>query len=125
MALTFLSSLPEGSLASVGEIARTADIPRELLAKILSELVKAGLTLSCSGPTGGFRLAKPASTLSLAEILAALERKPGLVECQSGENGCRMTHNCRIKSPIARVQRKVHKIFEETMLDDLMVRYTV
>lgn len=125
MALAYLSSLEPGRSASVGEIARHSDIPREHLAKILSELVKAGLATSLLGPAGGFHLAKPASQLSLADILNALERKSGMINCISGETNCKMTGRCQIRTPMARVNRKVNRILEETMLEDLVAKYNV
>ena len=125
MALAYLSSLEPGRLASVGEIAKYSDIPREHLAKILSELVKAGLAASLSGPAGGFRLAKPASRLSLADILNALEKKSGLIDCISDEANCKMAERCQIRTPMAQVHRKVNRILEETMLEDLVAKYNV
>jgi len=125
MALAYLSALEPGKLASVGEIAKHSDIPREHLAKILSELVKAGLAASNSGPTGGFRLAIPASQLSLADILNALEKRSGLIDCVSDEANCKMMDRCHIRTPMARVHKKVNQILEETMLEDLVAKYNV
>ena len=88
MALAYLSGLPKDYWANVSEIARAASIPKELLAKILSELVKADLASSFSGPTGGFRLAKPPSKMSLAEILNVLDRRPGLINCVTANSNC-------------------------------------
>ena len=125
MALTYLSSIEKGTLASVGEISSAAAIPREHLAKILSELVKAGLAISQAGPAGGFRLARPASAMSLADILRALEKKAGLVDCTTGHDNCRLTDRCTIRMPMARVHRKVARVLEETKLEDLLTRHDV
>lgn len=125
MALTYLSLLDKGNLASVGEIAASAAIPREHLAKILSELVKAGLAISQAGPAGGFRLARPASAMSLADILRALEKKAGLVNCTSGHDSCHLTASCTIRSPMAQVHRKVARVLEDTKLEDLLTRHEV
>jgi len=73
LALIHLSGLETGRLANVSEIARSTAIPKELLAKILSELVKADLAVSFPGPTGGFRLGKDASIISLARAPASPE----------------------------------------------------
>jgi Rrf2 family protein len=120
-ALTYLSNLEDNRWANVTEIARSARIPKELLAKILSELVKAGLARSFSGPTGGFRAAKDPSQVSLADILTALENKNGLIACDSGNGDCKQIHHCTIRKPLARVNQKVKRILEETMLADLLI----
>jgi len=122
IALSYLSHLDFDQRANVAEIASASTLPKELLAKILSELVKAGLAQSISGPAGGFRLAKPAEETSLAEIVNALERQPGLVECSADKANCDRSHECSIRSPMAKVQKKVTRILEETMLTDLIAK---
>lgn len=120
-ALTYLSTMESGRLANVSEIARSTVIPKELLAKVLSALVKAGLAYSAPGPTGGFQLARPASSVSLAEVLRVLESRNGMTECASREGRCTHIDTCVIRQPMARVNQKVSRIFEETMLTDLIV----
>lgn len=122
MALAHLSELGPDRLATVGEIAEVSGLPKELLAKILSELVKAGLALSCSGPFGGFRLARSASAVSLADVVAALEKKPILMPCAGGDDHCHRSSGCAIRSPMARVQKRINRILEETLLTDFMAR---
>ena len=120
LALIHLSGLETGRLANVSEIARSTAIPKELLAKILSELVKADLAVSFPGPTGGFRLGKDASIISLAEILQALENKTGLMECVSKNGNCHKLENCDIRSPMVRLNSKFSRILRDTKLVDFM-----
>jgi Rrf2 family protein len=119
IAMTYLSGLDQDRRASVGQIAGASAVPRELLAKILSVLVKAGLVESYSGPAGGFRLAKAASETSLLEILRALERRPGLIPCTDGREGCSLSRSCRIRTPMMNVHFKLRRVLEETTLADL------
>jgi Rrf2 family protein len=121
IALSYLSLLSKTENAKVGDISRTYDLPRELLAKILSELVKAGLAESYPGPTGGFRLAKPAARLSLAEIVDALESKSILVDCTAPGGHCVRVDSCHIQKPMIRVYKKMQQILEDTKLSDLLV----
>jgi len=67
-------------LAGAGETSLTAEaiagrqeIPMPFLQKILHELRVAGLVSSQRGPDGGHRLARPASAVSVADILRAVE----------------------------------------------------
>lgn len=118
--MSYLSTVRDGNLANVAEIADSSDVPRELLAKILSELVKAGLAVSYSGPTGGFRLAKPAHQVSLADIIAALETKSAIIHCIADATCCDRTETCTIRTPMSRVKKKVDTIFKETTLKDIV-----
>lgn len=120
IALSYLSTLDNNSLANVSEIAESSEIPRELLAKILSELVKAGLAVSYSGPTGGFRLAKPAHQVSLADVISALEAKSAIIHCVADSSCCDRTETCRIRTPISKVKRQVEMIFQATTLKDIV-----
>jgi Rrf2 family protein len=119
LAMSYLSGLEVGKRASVGEIAAAHAVPRELLAKILSELTKAGLAESYAGPSGGFRLAKPAAETSLMEIVRTLERRPGIVPCTGGRERCSMSHRCRIRVPMLDIESRMRKVLEETSLADL------
>jgi len=120
MALAYLSSLKGKQWAKAADIARAEKIPPELLAKILSLLVKAGLADSSPGPSGGFRLNRPASSLSLAEVVRALEKKQGFTSCMKAGRDCHMIQNCHLRSPMVQLSLKVNKIFEETKLSDLI-----
>jgi Rrf2 family protein len=57
----------------VREIAKAFDISERFLVQIMLQLKAAGLVFSTRGPTGGYRLAKPAEQISLGEILRAIE----------------------------------------------------
>ncbi len=125
MALVYLSDLDEDLWANVSEIAGASEIPKELLAKILSKMVKAGLTTSHPGPTGGFRLARPAASMSLAEILNILDRRPGLIDCETDHSQCHRQSNCTIRMPLAIIHQKVAKVLEDTMLTDILMKQAV
>ena len=54
-------------------IATAQDIPLNFLENILGELRHAGIVRSHRGAEGGFRLAKPADQLTIADIIRAVE----------------------------------------------------
>ena len=54
-------------------IAAARGIPERFLLKVLKPLVSARVLLSIKGPNGGYRLAKPASEISMLEILEAVD----------------------------------------------------
>jgi Rrf2 family protein len=55
------------------KIATAQDIPLNFLENILGELRHAGIVRSHRGADGGFRLAKPASKITIADIIRAVE----------------------------------------------------
>jgi Rrf2 family protein len=54
-------------------IATAQDIPLNFLENILGELRHAGIVRSHRGAEGGFRLAKPAAEITIADIIRAVE----------------------------------------------------
>jgi len=61
------------SHVTADRIARAQQIPGKFLETILTQLRRAGLIRSQRGPEGGFWLARPASEISLAEIIRAID----------------------------------------------------
>jgi Rrf2 family protein len=55
------------------KIAQERGIPERFLLKVLKPLVSARVLLSIKGPNGGYRLARPASDISMLEILEAVD----------------------------------------------------
>src|SRR5213080_2075242 len=54
-------------------IAQARGIPERFLLKVLKPLVSARVLYSVKGPNGGYRLAKPATDISVLEILEAVD----------------------------------------------------
>ncbi len=54
-------------------IAQQEKIPVKFLEQVLGRLRKAGLLVSQKGAAGGYRLAKPADQIALAEVIRAID----------------------------------------------------
>jgi Rrf2 family protein len=68
-----LAAAPPGTSLSAREIAAAQDIPQNFLENILAELRRAGIVHTHRGPGGGSSLARPAETITVAEILLAID----------------------------------------------------
>ena len=74
IAMKHLALRPEsGASSSAREISEAYDIPLELLAKVLQRLVRARLLVSVQGTRGGYRLGRSASTISVADVIQAVD----------------------------------------------------
>ena len=58
---------------TVDQLAAAQHIPAKYLESILGELRRGGLLRSQRGPDGGHRLARPASEISIADVIRALD----------------------------------------------------
>jgi Rrf2 family protein len=80
----------DGLIAS-HTIAAAEGMPEGFLGKALEPLVPAGVLLSGKGPTGGYRLARPARSIPLLEVVEAVDgsvrgQAPGV----GGPDGARL-----------------------------------
>jgi Rrf2 family transcriptional regulator, cysteine metabolism repressor len=64
---------PDEPPVRIREIAEAHGIPERYLVQILLQLKGAGLVASTRGASGGYRLARPAETISLGEVLTAID----------------------------------------------------
>ena len=72
-ALLALAAAPAGSLVTGEELATAQRVPVKFVENTLVELRRAGIVISQRGPEGGYRLARPAGEIALADIFRALE----------------------------------------------------
>ena len=61
-----------GEPETAERLAAVQDLPARFLGAILNDLRRAGLVVSQRGSEGGYRLSRPASEISLAEVIRAL-----------------------------------------------------
>ena len=72
-ALIELAVRPDGEPVSAEEIGRLQDIPHGFLQAILADLRRAGVVLSQRGQSGGWRLAKAAAEVTVADVIRAVD----------------------------------------------------
>lgn len=125
VALTGLAAQPERRV-SAHALAAELRLPEAALRNILKRLTRGGLLLSTQGPSGGYRLAKPASEISLAEVVRQIEGPVRLTACcgpapADGDDtpACRLEDSCHIKGAVRRVQDAVRRYFERLTVADL------
>jgi Rrf2 family protein len=76
-----LSGLPAAETVSTKALAELHGVPKEYLSKALQALATAGLVVGTLGPTGGYRLARPASSITFLDIVEAIEGRKSTFQC--------------------------------------------
>jgi Rrf2 family protein len=79
---------------TLAEIATGESLPTAFLERILARLRDGGLVRATRGAGGGYHLARPPGTISVAEIVHAIEGPLSLVGCVPDEDGCERSHGC-------------------------------
>ena len=78
----------------VDEIADATGAPRNYLAKVLNALAKAGVVTSARGPSGGFALAFPPESITLAHIIDQFDEPHRHTRCLLGNGPCTSDDPC-------------------------------
>ena len=79
-ALTLIAAQPAGSIVANSSICQTANLPVRYVLQVLRQLVNAEILASVRGVQGGYKLARPASQITLLEIVEAIDGPIGGVE---------------------------------------------
>lgn len=87
VALADLALQPQGGLVTLGEISRRQDISLPYLEQLFVKLRREGLVESVRGPGGGYRLARPAAEIRVAEILGAVDETVSAMHKGAGVSG--------------------------------------
>lgn len=92
------------------EIAGATESPEAFTAKILQQLVKAGLLKSYKGPTGGFELS--GSEIKLIDVVAAIDGRKLMDECVLGFSTCSGANPCPVHEKFV----PIRELLNETLL---------
>jgi Rrf2 family protein len=113
--------------SSAREIAERYSVPAALLTNVLKSLAKGELVRSVRGAKGGYRLAMPASEMTLAMLITAIEGPVQLVECAShrvsddpNALSCRLERSCPVRGAARKVDAKLRAVLEEITLADML-----
>jgi len=78
---TVLAALPSGAALPAAKLAEYHGVPSAYLAKHLQALARAGVLETTKGPKGGYRLARPASEITLLEVVEAIDGDEPAFRC--------------------------------------------
>ena len=107
IAMKHLAIRPDAASASAREIAEHYDIPVELMAKVLQRLARRGLVTSHQGTRGGYRLSRPASIISAAEIIQAIDGPLTVTACSTEAENCDQYAKCSVRDPLWRIRDRI------------------
>ena len=117
---THLAAGPEGRQVTAAVLAQETRLPRATVAKLLKALAHAGIVSGARGAAGGYRLARPANSISISEVVAAIDGAVGLTQCTSHEPHCARSEYCMTRPHWHRVNQAVAMALGAVMLADMV-----
>jgi FeS assembly SUF system regulator len=116
---THLAAFPTRQ-ATAGAVATETRLPRATVAKLLKAMAHAGLVTAARGPSGGYRLARSAKAISVAEVVAAIDGDIGLTQCSVHVEECSRTNYCPTRPHWAAINRAVGEALAAVPLDAMV-----
>ncbi|WP_329741049.1 SUF system Fe-S cluster assembly regulator [Dyella sp. A6] len=109
-----------GDVLSTAQIADEAHLELPTVSKLLKSLGHAGLVDSFRGVNGGYRLARPAGEITLAEIVEAMEGPIGMTECGTTEGQCEREARCGVRGSWQRINHLLDGALRAVSLADVL-----
>jgi FeS assembly SUF system regulator len=121
--LVLMSEIARRPLAlhTARDLGRECRLPLPTVSKLLKILLQSGLLASHRGIHGGYSLAHEPHSVSIAEVISAIEGPLAWTECSSEVAGrCDLESSCRIKDNQRVINQAVRGALENVMLSDFI-----
>jgi Rrf2 family iron-sulfur cluster assembly transcriptional regulator len=123
MAMVDIGQHAEGAPISLADISARQDISQEYLEQLFGKLRRAGLVESARGPGGGYRLARDASEIAVADIILAVDEELRVTRCAGdGIEGCVRGQLCSAHDLWSSLGRQMMYFLGSITLDDVCQR---
>lgn len=121
MAMIDIAQDTSGGPVSLAAIAERQDISQEYLEQLFAKLRRAGLVDSSRGPGGGYRLARTADLISMAEIISAADEPLRVTRCDGDAvEGCVRGERCCAHDLWSSLGRQMMYFLSSITLDDVV-----
>lgn len=114
------AALRPDELVTIDEISASLGIARGHLVKIVHALGRAGFLSTTRGRTGGVKLGRPASRISVGDVVRQMEPDFRMVECFDTEgNACVITAACGLRGVLGAALRAYLDVLDQSTLADI------
>jgi FeS assembly SUF system regulator len=104
------------------DLAETTGLPLPTVSKLLKTFSKGGMLQAHRGANGGYSLARPASMITAADVIEAVDGPLGITDCACGDhkdNVCAIEEHCPTKPHWVRISRKIRDALTDVTLLEL------
>ena len=110
----------EGRLSRIPEIAAAYSVSELFLFKILQPLVENKLVETVRGRNGGVRLGKPASQITLFDVVRVTEDNFAMAECFENDSAdCPLIDSCALNEALRKALGAFFQVLESYTIEDL------
>ena len=105
---------------SAQDVAARARLELPTVSKLLKQLAHAGLVDSFRGVNGGYRLAREAQQITIAQIVTAMEGPIGMTECSAHAGLCDHESHCGVRVNWQRINLAIAHALASVTLADML-----
>ena len=109
----------DGGKLSAHSLAERVHVEIPTVSKVLKMLAQADLLISSRGANGGYQVARDASDINVAEIIAAIEGPIAMTECSVEHGLCSVEDSCSMRSNWQRISMAVARALKEVSLSEM------
>lgn len=109
---------------SLAEISARQDISLSYLEQLFASLRRKGLVASTRGPGGGYSLKLPATEISIADVITAVDEKLETMKC-GGAGDCQNNSRCLTHDLWCDLSGQIQQFLADITLENLMSRNAV
>lgn len=121
MALADIAHHSSGKPVSLGDIASRQDISLAYLEQLFAKLRKGALVESVRGPGGGYKLARQAAEIRIADIVMAVDEPLKVTRCEEySPKGCVGGTRCLTHDLWEELGRQIHVFLAAVSLADVI-----
>ena len=117
-----LATMPPGVRVQKTELSDATDVSSDFLSKVLQQLVRSRLIRSQRGSGGGFMLAVDAASVSLLQVVEAMEGPLRLNQCIAEGPSCQRKSRCPAHQVWANAQAALVSVLASTSMASLAAK---
>ncbi|HBH84019.1 MAG: hypothetical protein A2X05_09330 [Bacteroidetes bacterium GWE2_41_25] len=115
---------PANHKTGIKQIGSDLDLPAPFLGKILQQLAKQKILKSLKGPNGGFSMLKDPNTVTLYDVVVAIDGEDTFTNCVIHNGTCRCIDRtkkpCTIHDDYAKTRSELIYLFKNKTIYDLV-----
>jgi Rrf2 family nitric oxide-sensitive transcriptional repressor len=112
--------LNDGELTRIGEIAKSFDISKNHLKKVVNHLSQKGYLDTERGRNGGIRLKRAPRDINIGQIVRETEDRLDVIGCLSRAGFCRIQRACVLRGILSEATDAFLAVLDDYTLADLI-----
>ncbi|MDP6437586.1 MAG: Rrf2 family transcriptional regulator [Gammaproteobacteria bacterium] len=109
-------------LLTTNDVVQRSGIPLATVRKLLKSMVDSGLVESFRGKQGGYRLARPAAKISVADVIQAIDGPICLTECSNTDSAdrCYLEARCPLALKWCRLNNEIVEKLQSVSIQEVV-----